>query len=348
MLNILVDADDHDALTEEWVLEMVPELQTLEPETLTGLLAQFNRHLRYEEEAHHLVRSAVASVEHKHRLEVQRVRLDADRDTARIKAGVEAKHEHDVVAANREISSIEQEANQALDEAQNITTELEERVEQHKEEARCAAEAAEERYDLAIATMQEKYELAEVAAHHKYSALQKRFNEHNELLREAQTETELKRETASKLKTEVIDNDRLTVANLNRIKLLEAELNDESALVAAFERENGELKSELRRDDQSERLAAMEELLQEREGMVEDLQQKLADTKDKLADTMSPTLSRRDSLLDRFGLKGSESDKSSALMRDLAKEPWKSPGLEGLRDNWNGIKDNWKGSSVAF
>ena len=37
-------------------------------------------------------------------------------------------------------------------------------------------------------------------------------------------ETDLKRETSRKLKEEVIDNDRLTLANLNRIKHLEAQL----------------------------------------------------------------------------------------------------------------------------
>ena len=42
-------------------------------------------------------------------------------------------------------------------------------------------------------------------------------------------ETDLKRETSRKLKEEVIDNDRLTLANLNRIKQLEAQLVEISA-----------------------------------------------------------------------------------------------------------------------
>ena len=42
-------------------------------------------------------------------------------------------------------------------------------------------------------------------------------------------ETDLKRETSRKLKEEVIDNDRLTLANLNRIKQLEAQLAEISA-----------------------------------------------------------------------------------------------------------------------
>ena len=40
----------------------------------------------------------------------------------------------------------------------------------------------------------------------------------------AQEETELKRETSRKLKEEIIDNDRLTCANLNRIKMLESQV----------------------------------------------------------------------------------------------------------------------------
>jgi hypothetical protein len=43
LLGVIVDADDHDSLTDEWLMQVVPELQTLEPETLAGLLAQFNR-----------------------------------------------------------------------------------------------------------------------------------------------------------------------------------------------------------------------------------------------------------------------------------------------------------------
>lgn len=41
-------------------------------------------------------------------------------------------------------------------------------------------------------------------------------------------ETDLKRETSRKLKEEVIDNDRLTLANLNRIKHLEAQLEQQA------------------------------------------------------------------------------------------------------------------------
>ena len=43
-----------------------------------------------------------------------------------------------------------------------------------------------------------------------------------------QDETDLKRETSRKLKEEVIDNDRLTLANLNRIKHLEAQLEQQA------------------------------------------------------------------------------------------------------------------------
>ena len=48
-------------------------------------------------------------------------------------------------------------------------------------------------------------------------------------LRDAQEETDLKRETSRKLKEEIIDNDRLTVANLNRIKHLEALVDQHKA-----------------------------------------------------------------------------------------------------------------------
>ena len=41
---------------------------------------------------------------------------------------------------------------------------------------------------------------------------------------------------------QVIDNDKLTVANLNRIKTLEAQLNESARLVEALETENVELR----------------------------------------------------------------------------------------------------------
>ena len=41
---------------------------------------------------------------------------------------------------------------------------------------------------------------------------------------------------------QLIANDKLTVANLNRIKTLEAQLNESARLVDALESENGELR----------------------------------------------------------------------------------------------------------
>ena len=50
-------------------------------------------------------------------------------------------------------------------------------------------------------------------------------------LAEAEEETDLKREASRKLKEEVIDNDRLTVANLNRIKHLEGQVTGSTRAV---------------------------------------------------------------------------------------------------------------------
>ena len=177
-------------------------------------------------------------------------------------------------------------------------------------------------------------------AQQKYDELAQRFEEQDELMREAQVETELKRETASKLKNEVIDNDRLTVANLNRIKQLEAQLEAERGMVGALERENEELRDEETRKaraygEQAEQLEALQELLQERESMVEELSQKLLDVR-------SPAVARRDSLLDRFGLAGSATRDALERGKDPSKDlAWKDGLGSGLRDNWNGVKDTW-------
>ena len=55
---------------------------------------------------------------------------------------------------------------------------------------------------------------------------------------------DLKRETSTKLKEEIIDNDRLTVANLNRIKTLEAALAVEREGREALEKVVDELEAD--------------------------------------------------------------------------------------------------------
>ena len=70
-----------------------------------------------------------------------------------------------------------------------------------------------------------------------------------------------KRAASAKLKEEVIGNDRLTVANLNRIKMLEAQLDEERQANEELARENDELRGR----PSAEKVDALQEMLGERE-----------------------------------------------------------------------------------
>jgi hypothetical protein len=137
---------------------------------------------------------------------------------------------------------------------------------------------------------------------------------------EAQKETELKRETSRKLKEEIIDNDRLTVANLNRIKNLEIEIEETRKLCEKLDDENEELREELGKSLKDEGASAalerevemLRELLSEREQQVRSLSLRLADASSgsgagsggfgSSSGFNSSSSGRRESILDRLGL----------------------------------------------
>ena len=100
-------------------------------------------------------------------------------------------------------------------------------------------------------------------------------------LQSATEETDLKRETSRKLKEEIIDNDRLTVANLNRIKSLEAMVEQHSTALEEAEDENTKLRAELAQSiDPAEAAREMEglrDLLAEREAQLMAMSRRLQD-----------------------------------------------------------------------
>jgi len=116
-------------------------------------------------------------------------------------------------------------------------------------------------------------------------------------LRAAQEETDLKRETSRKLKEEIIDNDRLTVANLNRIKHLEALVEQHKAALDEAEAENGELRSELERaaplaNEAEEEVGTLRELLAERESQLLAMSRRLSEALDARAEAENLHMSR--------------------------------------------------------
>jgi len=285
------------------------------------------------------MRTALLAQGHTNRGELQRQRLDHERDMMRNKAGAEARHEQAEISANKEFTSLEQEANQALDEAQARTGELEalladqterSRVELEEQKQLACVELEEAKDEAqrnldeiqqeARRTLEEQEEHAsreQLLSLEKMSKMRRQNDDNAEMLRQSQEETDLKRETATALKSEVIDNDRLTVANLNRIKNLEAQLEEEREQVDTLVRDNEQLRSN------EDKFEALQELLTEREGMCEELKELLQGREAMVEDltqrlkTNTPTpsrLDRRDSFMDRFGLAS------------------KSPFADGLKD----------------
>lgn len=139
----------------------------------------------------------------------------------------------------------------------------------------------------------------------------------------AQEETDLKRETSRKLKEEIIDNDRLTVANLNRIKHLEALVEQHKQALDEAETENGELRQELGKsvdheelvEKQQAQLEALQEVLHEREELLHEREAQILALSRRLSESNAFEAEvggggrggRRDSFLERFHLGGPKS-----------------------------------------
>ena len=133
------------------------------------------------------------------------------------------------------------------------------------------------------------------------------------MLEEAQEETDLKRQASRKLKEEIIDNDRLTVANLNRIKLLESSLEQYKAALAESEEENEALKSELNKsvqlgqdsEDQEQEISELRSLLAERESQLISMSARLSDREACMREGPygGGENRRRDSFMDRLPFK---------------------------------------------
>ena len=143
-----------------------------------------------------------------------------------------------------------------------------------------------------------------------------------------QEETDLKRETSRKLKEEIIDNDRLTVANLNRIKALEAENDKYKVALHEAESENDEMRKELEKSvqlheeqgDAEDEIAHLRALLDERESQLVALSRRMTEVMHKEerepSSLGSPPSQRRDSFFNRlpFSTKNTNSSNASSLL----------------------------------
>lgn len=279
------------------MLEIIPELNQLEADTLEMLLFQTAQHMRYEKAALELVAQERAKLEEEHEREIRALKLQGESEQTRSSVSAEMKLQALEEQAAQEQEQLRNEACEKIAELEEEVSKLENQLEEQKA----------------------KFLEAEEAHREECEKLQEEGSAILQAYEEAQSETELKRETSRKLKEEIIDNDRLTVANLNRIKNLESELDETRLQCEKLDRENDELREELSKSitgadeniDLQGEVEALREVLQEREDQLLTLKQRMASDgffdRDRApsfdrAPGSGSAAARRDSLLDRLGL----------------------------------------------
>jgi len=293
---LLKESGDIDFPEEDWVFTVLPELSSFERETLDTLLAQADQHAKYERAARELVKTERERWEAGHEKELRALRVELESESTRASVSAEMNLKHIEDQSQEELQVLRAEAEEKIGA-------LEERVEELEGE---------------LAMTQKKLLETETEAEEECERLREQGMEVLRKLQQAQDETDLKRETSRKLKEEIIDNDRLTVANLNRIKHLEQLVEQHKHALEESEQENEELRGELAKTLQTEESSAealeevstLRELLAEREAQVASMSQKLADAHG--GNVLSSSAARRESLLDRFGLSAKSYSSSAA------------------------------------
>lgn len=275
------DSGDLEFPEEDWVFEVCPELNDLEADTLDALLAQAQQHARYERAARDLLVQERLQLEETHERELRSLRAEYDAEQQRKVVGQEERIKGLEAGAEEDLEELRQEATDKIQELEGVIEGLEEQLEAQKQRVKEVEEAAE-------AECEQMRERSEAII---------------ERLEAAQQETDLKRETQRKLKEEIIDNDRLTLANLNRIKALEQLVEEQKAALAEADGENEQLREELSKSmtstDAEEEVTALRELLEERESQLMTMSHRLSD----VLSGNSENTRRRDSFIDRLPFK---------------------------------------------
>jgi len=199
------------------------------------------------------------------------------------------------VRSTADIDVISEQLQQVRDDCEEKVAESEEKIADLEERLAEAAATQEATEDEARARLGEMIE---------------RMEEMKRSVAKAEVETDLKRETSRKLKEEVIDNDRLTVANLNRIKALEAQLGEQLETIEQLEQQNEELRA--RDESDASEVEALKEILDDRERKLVQLSHRL-EVREAMSEMNNnsgridaridarDTPTKRDSLLERIG-----------------------------------------------
>jgi len=253
VVSVLRDQADGVDLSEEMIVAAVPELLKLETATFERFLEQFARFAKFERAASQLVE---ATRDAQRRIAV----IHAENELEALRERMQAESDAAAAAAQQELQQVQAAA------AESAAIDADRILELERQLAHAQERDALKSKQLAWAEAR---------------------------LAEAETETDVKRQTSLKLKAEVIENDRLTMATLNRVKQLESDLRESRREVAKL-RSAGSTNGLAK---QAEEVRALQELLQEREAMVLSLSRRL-----EAAKCSSHAASKGPSLFDRIKL----------------------------------------------
>ena len=250
-------------------------------------------------------------LEEAHERDIRLMKQEAESETTRINVrGQTQLKAHDEQAKEQQ-EALREEANERIKELEDVIEELEgkvlerdQRITELEEEAEAECDRLREESQQAIRKAREaQVRIALTPSSHAPCPL---LSHTHPLHSCSQQETDLKRETSRKLKEEIIDNDKLTVANLNRIKHLEALVDQHKSALDEAETENHELREQLvgavDAKAAEEESSTLRELLAEREGQLLVMSRRLSDALDGIPERRHSSSS---DFLHRFGLAGS-------------------------------------------
>ena len=99
---------------EEWVFEVLPELNSLESDTLDQLLVQAQQHAKYEQAARELVLSERRRLEAEHEQEMRSLRAELDSENTRSTVNADMRLKRFEERASEENDALRQEANEKV------------------------------------------------------------------------------------------------------------------------------------------------------------------------------------------------------------------------------------------
>ena len=241
---------------------------------------------RYEKAARELIQRERLKLEETHEREMRIAHAEFAAEKTRAQLNVDMKLKEVDEAADEEHEALRQEAGEKITALEEVIEELE----------------------TTIKEQDEKMKEMEAEAEAECERLRENARYAMSAQRDAQEETDLKREASRKLKEEIIDNDKLTIANMNRIKSLEALVEQHKTALDEVEGENSELRAELAKSvptaDAAEEVDTLREVLAEREAQLLAMSRRLSDVLDGDGQYGGGRPARRDSFLDRFHMGG--------------------------------------------